>query len=225
MKFESTKTIELGSCAFRQWKATHSHCKFVHGYRLVAKFWFGCSALDERNWVVDFGGLDDLKNLLQKQFDHTLCVAADDPLLEGFKSLHTAGGCDLRIMEGGVGIEKTAEWCLNAADTYCRNITNGRCWVEKVEAWENEKNSAVVTAVNTNIVPQAVSDTVATTMQSQPPINHVQNFMADIAQETGINLETVIKNPPANTGPRPVQVGNKVTSGFSNLFAGTSWGK
>ena len=175
--------------------------------------------------MVDFGGLDDLKNLLQKQFDHTLCVAADDPLLEGFKSLHTAGGCDLRIMEGGVGIEKTAEWCLNAADAYCRNITNGRCWVEKVEAWENEKNSAVVTAVNTNIAPQTVSDTVATTMQSQPPINHVQNFMADIAQETGINLETVIKNPPANTGPRPVQVGNKVTSGFSNLFAGTSWGK
>jgi hypothetical protein len=25
-------------------------------------------------------------------------------------------------------------------------------------------------------------------------------------------------------GPRPAQVGNKITSGFGNPFAGTSWG-
>jgi len=224
MKFESTKIIELGSCAFRQWRASHSHCKFIHGYRLISKFWFGCNELDDKNWVVDFGGLDDLKNILQKQFDHTLCVAADDPLLEGFKSLHTAGGCDLRIMDG-VGIEKTAEWCLKTADEYCRNITNGRCWVEKVEVWEHEKNSAIVTANVATVIPQLNTETVATTIQTQPPVNHVQNFMADVAQETGVNLETVIKNPPVAPGPKPVQVGNKVTSGFSNLFGGTSWGR
>lgn len=223
MKFESTKIIELGSCAFRQWKASHSHCKFVHGYRLISKFWFGCIALDDKNWVVDFGGLDDLKNILQKQFDHTLCVAADDPLLEGFKSLHAAGGCDLRIMDG-VGIEKTAEWCLKTADEYCKNITNGRCWVEKVEVWEHEKNSAIVTANIATVTPQLNTETVATTIQTQPPVNHIQNFMADVAQETGVNLETVIKNPAGAPGPRPAQVGSRVTSGFSNLFGGTSWG-
>lgn len=224
MKYESTKIIELGSCAFRQWRAVHSHCKYIHGYRLISKFWFGCHQLDDKNWVVDFGGLDDLKNILQKQFDHTLCVAADDPLLEGFKSLHTAGGCDLRIMDG-VGIEKTAEWCLKTADEYCRNITNGRCWVEKVEVWEHEKNSAIVTSNSTVVEPQVNNETISTAIQAQPPINHVQNFMADVAQETGVNLETVIKNPPGTSGPRPVQVGNKVTSGFSNLFGGTSWGR
>lgn len=145
MNFQSTKIIELGSCAFRQWRAD-SHCKFVHGYRLIAKFWFGCSNLDERNWVVDFGGLKDLKSLLEKQFDHTLCIAGDDPCLSDFQQLHDRGAVDLRIMDKGVGIERTAEWCFETADTYIRAKTEGRCWLEKVEVWEHDKNSGIYTA-------------------------------------------------------------------------------
>ena len=79
--FESTKIIELGSCAFRQWRAEGTHCRFIHGYRLMAKFWFGCTGLDDKNWVINFGGLKDVKRVLQDQFDHTLCIAKDDPLL------------------------------------------------------------------------------------------------------------------------------------------------
>ena len=150
--FESTKLIELGSCAFRQWRAGISgtrpdagfnskRCSFVHGYQLKAKFWFGCSELDDKNWAVDFGGLKELKKILQDQFDHTLCVAQDDPLLPSFIQLHDNGGCDLRIMDG-VGIEKTAEWCFNKADSYIRTSTANRCWVSKVEVWEHAENSA-----------------------------------------------------------------------------------
>ena len=68
--FKSTKIIELGSCAFRQPQAK-AHCQFLHGYRLTAKFWFEANELDENNWVVDFGALKGLKQLLEKQFDHT----------------------------------------------------------------------------------------------------------------------------------------------------------
>ena len=143
----STKIIELGSCAFRQWRADHSHCKLIHGYRLVAKFWFECDQLDDKNWVVDFGGLKDLKAILESQFDHTLCVAADDPLLPLFKTLETSGGCDLRIMDPGVGIELTAAWCFEAASKHIRVLTSGRCWVSKVEVWEHDKNSAIYTAI------------------------------------------------------------------------------
>lgn len=142
--YASTKIIELGSCAFRQWRADGTHCKFVHGYRLMAKFWFRCSSLDHRNWAVNFGGLKELKQILQKQFDHTLCIAADDPLLRYFEELDILKGCDLRIMEG-VGIEKTAEWCFNAAQQFLQNNeeTKDRCWVSKVEVWEHEGNSAI----------------------------------------------------------------------------------
>lgn len=223
MIYESTKIIELGSCAFRQWKA-NSHCKFIHGYRLVAKFWFGCSTLDDKNWVVDFGGLKELKTVLEKQFDHTLCVAGDDPLLEGFKSLHTAGGCDLRIMPNGVGIEKTAEWCLQVADQHVRTLTNNRCWVNKVEVWEHDKNSAIVSNHLVAVTNNQNNETVSTTIPAGAPVNHVNNFMSDIASETGVNLETVIKNPPPINAPRGAQVGSQVTTGWSNLFGGTSWG-
>jgi 6-pyruvoyltetrahydropterin/6-carboxytetrahydropterin synthase len=149
VKYESTKIIELGSCAFRQWKAVGTHCRFVHGYRLMAKFWFSSTVLDHRNWVVNFGGLKELKDKLQKQFDHTLCVAQDDPLLEHFKILHNSGGCDLRIMDS-VGIEKVAEWCFKAAEDfiYYNSETKDRVTVEKVEVWEHELNSATYSKKN-----------------------------------------------------------------------------
>jgi 6-pyruvoyltetrahydropterin/6-carboxytetrahydropterin synthase len=142
-KYTSTKIIELGSCAFRQWRAVDTHCKYVHGYQLKAKFSFE-GKLDDRNWVVNFGGLKDLKAKLQQQFDHTLCIAADDPEIQLFQKLHEAGACDLRIMSG-VGIEKTAEFCFYVANEYIQELTHGRCKVSKVEVWEHDANSAIYT--------------------------------------------------------------------------------
>tara|TARA_R110000851_G_scaffold132725_3_gene267214 strand:+ start:8084 stop:8944 length:861 start_codon:yes stop_codon:yes gene_type:complete len=149
MKFQSTKVIELGSCAFRQPKANHSHCRFLHGYRLTAKFWFASGELDENNWVVDFGGLKGLKEKFKNQFDHTTCVAADDPALHIFKELEKAGACDLRVMANGTGVERIAEWCYDTADFFIKAATNDRCWVEKVEVFEHEDNSAVFTRIVT----------------------------------------------------------------------------
>ena len=139
--FKSTKIIELGSCAFRQPQAT-SHCRFLHGYRLIAKFWFEADELDENNWVVDFGGLKGLKKLLEDQFDHTTCIARTDPKLEQFKKLRDEGVCDLRIMDG-VGIEKFAEYCHKVANEFVHTFTRGRCSCVKVEVFEHEKNSAI----------------------------------------------------------------------------------
>jgi 6-pyruvoyltetrahydropterin/6-carboxytetrahydropterin synthase len=201
-KFQSTKVIELGSCAFRQWSA-ESHCKHLHGYQLKAKFWFGASSLDAKNWVVDFAGLKELKATLQHQFDHTLCIAANDPLLPLFKELHDKGGCDLRVMEG-VGIEKTAEWCAHAADEFVRKITNNRCWVDQVEVFEHELNSAIYST---------------------------QQLTIDIAQPTQ-NAEPVVVNTvveQVNTQPtisssRPANVGPNNSPGKGDWFKGTSWG-
>ena len=141
----STKIIELGSCAFRQPKAK-SHCRFIHGYRLTAKFWFAANELDENNWVVDFGSLKELKNLLQKQFDHTTCISKHDPHLDEFIELEKSGVCDLRIMDG-VGIEKFAEWCHDAADNFAGVLTKMRCRCVRVEVFEHENNSAIYEAI------------------------------------------------------------------------------
>ena len=148
MSFISTKVIELGSCAFRQPKAT-SHCKFLHGYQLKAKFWFAADELDENNWVVDFGGLKELKKFLQDQFDHTTCISRADPKLDQFKRLRDEGVCDLRVMDG-VGIEKFAEWCHDAADNFVGVMTKMRCRCVKVEVFEHDNNSAIYKPVKVN---------------------------------------------------------------------------
>ena len=142
-KFISTKVIELGSSAFRQWRATHSHCQYVHGYQLKAKFWFGCTELDNKNWAADFGDLKDLKQELQRTFDHKLLIAADDPLLEEFKALEQKGAVQLSIFEEGVGIERAAEHCFRTASKIIREKYGSRVWVSKVEVFEHEDNSAI----------------------------------------------------------------------------------
>jgi len=218
INYESTKIIELGSCAFRQWRANHSHCKFVHGYRLIAKFWFGCNRLDDKNWVVDFGGLKGLKTILENQFDHTLCIASDDPLLEEFKKLHTLGAVDLRIMENGVGIERTAEWCLKAADAFVRNLTLNRCWVTKVEVWEHEKNSAIATA--TKIFDAEIKTDKHNAEQYEFKFNNNQNTISTSIQPQ----PAITTNNAVVAGYSPAPVGSVVTEGLGNPFGGTSWG-
>jgi 6-pyruvoyltetrahydropterin/6-carboxytetrahydropterin synthase len=201
--YQSTKIIELGSCAFRQWRATHSHCSKLHGYRLTAKFWFNANELDDKNWVQDFGALDELKTQLQKQFDHTTCVAADDPQLETFKLMESQGIIDLRVMDG-VGIEKTAEFCYKIANQFVEAQSNKRVTVSKVEVWEHEKNSAIYSPLVLPIVEK---------INTEP-------------------VEVLLTNPNVSTDPvvdeshrrQGANVGSNVTTGKGNWFSGTSWG-
>jgi len=219
MKFQSTKIIDLGSCAFRQWKADHSHCHFIHGYKLQAKFWFTCNELDNKNWVVDFGGLKELKVALEKQFDHTLCVAADDPFLEDFKTLHNKGACDLRIMPNGVGIERTAEWCFQIADSIIRSQTNNRCWVEQVEVWEHDKNSATVRRED---IITKTTDVKHVKDHKYNAEQHELNFTTPIANVVAAPSEAVTK--AVQEGYKPAPVHSEVSQGLSNPFKGTTWG-
>ena len=122
--YVSTKTYgnDRGlSCCFRQWRSTHSHCSLLHGYSIGIKLQFESETLDDRNWVMDFGGLKAFKEWSEYMFDHTLVIAEDDPHLEMFKKmaelgLQDQGGvCDIRIVEA-VGCEKFAElayWEMN----------------------------------------------------------------------------------------------------------------
>lgn len=141
-RYVSTKVIPLGSCAFRQ-PFAKSHCRFIHGYRLQAKFWFTCNVLDGNNWVVDFGSLKELKTILEETFDHKMVVSGTDPDLDMFKELDKRDMIELVIMADGVGIEKFANFCFEVADDYIQELTKGRCWIQKVEVWEHEGNSAI----------------------------------------------------------------------------------
>ena len=136
-KYLSTKTYGTDrglSCCFRQWRATHSHCSLIHGYSIGIKLVFESETLDEKNWVMDFGGLKAFKEWADWQFDHTMCVAQDDPHLETFKQLNKVNGgfndsgvCDLRIVPG-VGCEKFAELAFRTMHEILEAYQESRGW-------------------------------------------------------------------------------------------------
>ena len=142
MRYFSTKIIELGSAAFRQPRAT-SHCRFIHGYRLTAKFTFTADELDANNWVIDFGCFDELKDFLQTKFDHKLVVASNDPALKELQALEKAGAVEITEMADGVGIEMFAKYCFEAANSFAAHKTDNRVSCYSVEVFEHEKNSAI----------------------------------------------------------------------------------
>jgi 6-pyruvoyltetrahydropterin/6-carboxytetrahydropterin synthase len=142
--FRSTKTYDhnLGfSAAFRQWRATHSHCSFIHGYALAFHFVFETEKLDDRNWVVDFGDLDTLKKSLKHWFDHTTVVAFDDPAFQHFKGLHDKGIIDMRGMTN-VGCEAFAHHAFMLAEHHCK-IQFPHVRVVSAEVREHGANSAI----------------------------------------------------------------------------------
>ena len=171
-KFYSTKTYgnDKGlSCCFRQWGATHSHCSLLHGYSIGIKIVFECEVLDERNWVMDFGGLKEFKAWLEDMFDHTLLVAKDDPHLDKLTQLGTtherikpsgigpgqfkdnAKLAEVRVVDG-VGCEKFAEMIYQELEFFLSKwkddgtLLNETVRVTSVEVFEHAGNSAIYQA-------------------------------------------------------------------------------
>ena len=132
------------SCAFRQWRAD-SHCNLIHGYALQFELTFGSTGLDEKNWVVDFGGLKELKEWLKHMFDHTYLVAKDDPEMDTVLLLADRDLIDMRLVDA-VGCERFAELTFDKASSIIADKYGDRCWVESVTVREHESNSA--TCVN-----------------------------------------------------------------------------
>ena len=128
------------SCAFRQWRAD-SHCNLIHGYALQFELTFGSTGLDEKNWVVDFGGLKELKEWLKHMFDHTTVVASDDPELSRFEEMDEKGLIQLRVIDD-VGCEKFAQYVFEFLNKKIKEQTKGRVKVHKVQCWEHGENMA-----------------------------------------------------------------------------------
>lgn len=207
MRYISTKVIPMGSTAFRQWRAD-SHCKLIHGYRLQCKLWFTADNLDENNWIYDFGGCKDIKKILEKQFDHTTVVAADDPELNTFKLMSDKGMIDLRIADKGVGIERTAEWVFENVNKFVTKQTNNRVKVMKVEVWEHEGNSAIYEETNTAMGKIVNSDEV------------IVNNNVESKKES----EELPEEEHFEGKKYAAPLYQKKSSGIGNPFEGTSWG-
>ena len=153
MTFQVVKTYgheEGWSCCFRQHLATHSHCRFLHGYPLSFELTFEAESLDHCNWVIDFGGLKGLKDWLKKTFDHRTLVAEDDPWLNEFQRMHDLGLIDLFVIPS-VGCEMFAKYVYDAATSNLKGLFRdqsdaGRVKLVSVKVSEHSGNSAIYKA-------------------------------------------------------------------------------
>lgn len=143
--FKSTKTYghDIGlSCCFRQWRAK-SHCAQFHGYAIAVRLEFEADELDDRNWVVDFGGLKAVKEMLQNNFDHKLLVAEDDPLKDEICTLAGYGLADVVVLPA-VGCEMFAKFIFDWVDNWL-TWQKPRVRLASVEVREHGANSAIYT--------------------------------------------------------------------------------
>jgi 6-pyruvoyltetrahydropterin/6-carboxytetrahydropterin synthase len=145
-KYTSTKEyIDAFPAAYRQWRSD-SHCNQIHGYSFSMKFYFGTNDLDARNWAADYGGLKELKKILESQFDHTLIVAQDDPDMETFKLLQDKGMAKIVVLPA-LGCEALADMLYKYVNgVYIPEMWGpgeaARLWCYKVEVRETQANMA-----------------------------------------------------------------------------------
>lgn len=145
-KWTSTKEyVDAFPCAYRQWRAD-SHCNLIHGYAFSMKFFFGTNDLDVRNWAADYGGLKELKKILEDQFDHTLIVAADDPDMDTFKMLQEKKMAKIVVLPR-LGCEGLADMLYKYVNgvyipEYFGEGESKRLWCHRVEVRETQANMA-----------------------------------------------------------------------------------
>lgn len=145
-KYVSTKEyIDAFPCAYRQHKA-NSHCNLIHGYSFSMKFYFGTNDLDVRNWAADYGGLKELKGILEEQFDHTLLVAEDDPQIDTYRMLQVKKMAKLTILPR-LGCESIADMLYKYINgvyipEFWGPSESERLWCFRVEVRETQANMA-----------------------------------------------------------------------------------
>jgi 6-pyruvoyltetrahydropterin/6-carboxytetrahydropterin synthase len=145
-KFVSTKEyVDAYPVAYRQWRAD-SHCNLIHGYSFSMKFYFGTNDLDVRNWAADYGGLKELKGILNDMFDHRLLVAEDDPELAFYKEMEARKLAKLTILPR-LGCEGLADMLYRYVNSvYIPDMWGqaeaDRLWCFRVEVRETQANMA-----------------------------------------------------------------------------------
>jgi 6-pyruvoyltetrahydropterin/6-carboxytetrahydropterin synthase len=110
------------------------------------KFFFGTNDLDVRNWAADYGGLKELKKILEDQFDHTTLVAQDDPELEFYKEMERRKLAKLTILPA-LGCEALSDMLYKYVNgVYIPDMWGDgeakRLWCYRVEVRETQSNMA-----------------------------------------------------------------------------------
>jgi 6-pyruvoyltetrahydropterin/6-carboxytetrahydropterin synthase len=127
------------------------HCAYIHGHNWSFEFEFAATRLDANGFVVDFGKLGWLKDILNHNFDHTLLLNADDPCLHQLCDLLTGRSlqvgleqlADIRVVPNG-GAEGLALYVHELVTPLLLKHTQDRVHIARVTVFEDNRNSATV---------------------------------------------------------------------------------
>jgi 6-pyruvoyl-tetrahydropterin synthase len=150
IKIKATKIYKNLPCGHAQYFDTKEdgspgHCAQVHGYDRSVEFTFAGEP-DEHGWIVPFGGLKPVKDFLEYYFDHVTVLPADDPRIDTIPDHMTdSGGVlgTLRVLPSGVSMEMSSIFIWEHVNAYIYDMTDGRCYVERVRVYEHERNDAM----------------------------------------------------------------------------------
>lgn len=151
MKVKSTKAWHKLPCAHAQFfdkepDGSPGECASWHGYDRSVKMVFA-GQVDEMGWIVPFGELRKIKEFLEYYFDHTAVIPANDPRkdeLIKFSNSFTPRIFKHRVLPYGVSMEMSSLFIWEQVNPFIVNITQGRCYVERVECIEHDSNAAFI---------------------------------------------------------------------------------
>jgi len=151
IQVKSTKRFKYLPCGHAQYfdlepDGSPGECASVHGYDREVEFTFA-GDIDEHGWIVPFGELKPIKQFLEYYFDHVTVLPADDPRLEHItEELTVPGGLlgTVRVLPSGVSMEMSSLFIWEHVNAYIYEVTQGRCYVERVEVFEHDRNAGQV---------------------------------------------------------------------------------
>jgi 6-pyruvoyltetrahydropterin/6-carboxytetrahydropterin synthase len=108
---------------------------------LSFEFEFAANAVDHCGFVVDFGGLGELKRWLVDTFDHQFLLNADDPLGPQLDAANKLTGRAV-VFVPDCSAEGLAVYAASHAEDIVHRLTDGRVMVVRCTCFEDGKNSA-----------------------------------------------------------------------------------
>lgn len=151
MKVKSTKAWHKLPCAHAQWfdqeeDGSPGECASWHGYDRSVKMTFA-GQVDEMGWIVPFGGLKIVKQFVEYYFDHTAVIPANDPRKDEILKANDMMNPPMfqaRVLPYGVSMEMSSLFIWEQVNPYIVEVTNGRCYLERVDCVEHDSNSAFI---------------------------------------------------------------------------------
>lgn len=123
------------------------HCKLIHGHNWSFEITFVAAKRDENGFVVDFGKLKELREMLNSFFDHTLVLNDNDPLRDEFRAFCKLWKLDNIVLVPDCSCEGIAMFVHQMSNALVMKQTAERVHVRTVRVFEDSKNSACYTPV------------------------------------------------------------------------------